>query len=121
MTLSPGVYCTAGGPMKLSAGSLTFKSSSEPENDMWIIQVDSELNIAVNTQMILANGARAENIFWAVSGKVLLDVNSVFQGILNTATRVDMNAGASLNGRIFAGTAVTLIANTITQPPLVSK
>jgi hypothetical protein len=107
MTLSPGVYCTAGGPMKLSAGSLTFKSSSEPENDMWIIQVDSELNIAVNTQMILANGARA--------------VNSVFQGILNTATRVDMNAGASLNGRIFAGTAVTLIANTITQPPLVSK
>jgi hypothetical protein len=116
MTLSPGVYCTAGGPMKLSAGSLTFKSSSQPENDVWIIQVDSTLDIAANTQMILANGARAENIFWAVGGAVTLDVNSVFQGILNTYTGVVMKSGASLNGRILAGTAVTLIANTITQP-----
>lgn len=107
--------------MLLSSGSLTFQSSSTPETDIWIIQVDSTLTIAANTAMILANGARTENIFWAVGAAVSLELNSVFHGILNTYTSVVMKTGASLHGRILAGTAVSLIANTVTQPPLVGS
>eukprot|EP00596_Hydrurales_sp_CCMP1899_P010678 CAMPEP_0119035554 /NCGR_PEP_ID=MMETSP1177-20130426/2612_1 /TAXON_ID=2985 /ORGANISM="Ochromonas sp, Strain CCMP1899" /LENGTH=329 /DNA_ID=CAMNT_0006993967 /DNA_START=71 /DNA_END=1060 /DNA_ORIENTATION=- len=114
-TLTPGVYCTDGGPMSLSAGKLYFIGSS---TDIWIIQVDEGLTIAENTEMILEGGAQSKNIFWAVSGAVTLEKKSVFEGILNTHTNVAMNTEASLNGRIFAGTAVTLIMNTITEPSL---
>jgi hypothetical protein len=114
MTLTHGVYCTDGGPMLLSAGNLTFKGSA---TDIWIIQVDSTLTIAADTVMKLEGKALIKNIFWVVSGAVTLGKNSVFQGILNTHTNVAMNSKASLNGRIFAGTAVTLIMNTIKEPP----
>jgi hypothetical protein len=98
--------------MSLSTGELTFKGSA---TDIWIIQVDSTLTIAADTKMIL-QGAQSKNIFWAVSGAVTLEKESAFQGILNTHNSVVMKTKASLNGRIFAGTAVTLIMNTITQP-----
>jgi hypothetical protein len=99
--------------MSLSSGALYFSGSA---TDIFIIQVDSTLTIAVNTQMVLLDGAQSKNIFWAVSGAVTLETDSVFEGILNTYTSVAMNTRAKLNGRIFAGTEVTLIMNTVTEP-----
>jgi hypothetical protein len=106
----------------MSLGSVTFSGLS---TDVWIIQVDSSLDIAANTKVILSGpagvplpegGAQAKNIFWAVSGSVTLNKASHFEGIINTYTNVAVATSASLNGRILAGTAVTLQMNTITQP-----
>jgi hypothetical protein len=83
---------------------------------VWIIQVDSTLTIADNTNMVLSGGALSRNIFWAVSAAVTIGNKAHFEGIINTATAVSINNGASVNGRLLAGTAVTLNQNTITPP-----
>jgi hypothetical protein len=50
MILFPGVYCTDGGPMSLSAGNLIFDGGPE---DVWIIQVDEGIYIYVYIQMYI--------------------------------------------------------------------
>jgi hypothetical protein len=99
--------------MALSAGAVTFAGSA---TDVWVIQVDNTLTVASGTQVVLSGGALSSNIFWAVSAAVYLEKSSHFEGILNTNTGVVMNTLASMNGRIFAGTAVTLKQNTVVQP-----
>lgn len=99
-------------------GAVTFEGLS---TDVWIIQVDSSLNIAANTNMVLAvgddkSGAMAKNIFWAVGTSVTIGKGSHVEGIINAQTAVVLSTGASMNGRIFSGTASTLIQNAITEP-----
>jgi hypothetical protein len=60
--------------------------------------------------------AKASNIVWQVAGVVDAGTTSHLEGIFLVATKVAFKAGSSLNGRIFAQTAATLISSTITQP-----
>jgi hypothetical protein len=71
--------------MSLAAGQLFFEGS---DTDVWIIQVDSTLTIAANTNMILKGGALSKNIFWAVTAAVTIGTGAHFEGIINTATAV---------------------------------
>lgn len=85
-------------------------------DDTWIFQLDGTLNMASDVDIILTGGAQAKNIVWQVAGAVTLNTNAHFEGIVLTATAVNMTAGATVTGRLFAQTAVTLISNTITRP-----
>lgn len=67
-------------------------------------------------KIILAGGAQAKNIFWQVSDAVTLGTTSHFEGVLLGMTGINMQTGASINGRLLAQTAVTLQMNTIKQP-----
>ena len=62
------------------------------------------------------NGAKAENIIWAVAGEVTVGAGAHMEGILLAKTAIKFMTGSSLNGRIFAQTAATLQKAVITQP-----
>ncbi len=111
MTLSPGVY-------KWSSGVTipTDLTLSGNTNGVWIFQIAQNLDIASATKVILARGAKAENVFWQVGGLATLGTTSVFEGILLSKTLIAANTGARINGRLFAQTAVTLQQNVVTQP-----
>jgi hypothetical protein len=47
---------------------------------------------------------------------VTLGAGSHFEGIVLAKKNIAMLTGASINGRLFAQTAVTLQSNTVTQP-----
>lgn len=64
----------------------------------------------------LIEGAKASNIFWQVAGGVTLGTTADMKGIVLCKTQVIINNGASLNGRALAQTAVTLDANSVTNP-----
>jgi hypothetical protein len=66
--------------------------------------------------VILAGGALASNIVWQVAGSVTVSAGAHIEGIILTKTLAAFLAGSSLNGRVLAQTAVTLISTTITQP-----
>jgi hypothetical protein len=85
-------------------------------NDVWIFQVAGTLNQANSTRVTLAGGALAKNIFWQVAGAVTLGTNAHFEGVVLGKTMIAVNTGASVNGRLFAQTAVTLQMNAITEP-----
>jgi uncharacterized protein (TIGR03437 family) len=78
----------------------------------------STLSTAAGNQVILANGARAFNVFWQVGTSATLGANSVFQGSILANQSVTLSVGAAVNGRLLAQNgAVTLQSNIITSPP----
>jgi hypothetical protein len=111
LTLKPGTY-------QWSSGLLipTNLKLSGTARDTWIFQVAQDVNVASGTSVILTGGARAKNVFWQVAGQVTLGTTSHFAGVILTATQIAMKTGASINGRLYAQTAVSLEMNTVTAP-----
>ena len=72
------------------------------------------MSSAVN--ITLTGGAQANNIFWQVSGAVTLGTTSHFEGNILGKTGINLQTGASINGRMLAQTAVTLQKNTANKP-----
>ncbi|MDZ7822355.1 MAG: ice-binding family protein [Candidatus Marinimicrobia bacterium] len=106
-TLAPGVYkyTTA----LLINTQVTFDAGDDT-NAVWIFQVDQNVAMASNISVILANGAQAQNIFWALAGQMDIGTNSHFEGIVLSYTAINFQTAASFNGRALAQTAVTLDA-----------
>jgi hypothetical protein len=110
-TLTPGLYkwtsalviptdiTIAGGPI-----------------DIFIFQVAGTLKMSSAVKITLTGGAQAKNIFWQTSGAVTLGTTSHFEGNILSMTGINMQTGASLNGRMLAQTAVTLEMNTVNKP-----
>lgn len=85
-------------------------------NDIWIFQVDGNLNMSSTVKVILKGGALAKNIFWQTAGAVTLGTTSHFEGIILGQTGINLQTGASINGRLLAQTAVTLQMNAVKKP-----
>lgn len=85
-------------------------------NDVWIFQIAQGLSVSPGVQIILAGGALPQNIYWATFAAADFDTTTQFKGIVLSQTSVSLRTGASIDGRLYAGTAVTLDQNRITQP-----
>jgi len=113
MTLAPGLYNWS--------GSVTIYENSWVElngsaTDIYIFQIAGDLTLRSGAFINLTKGALPKNIFWQVTLSVNLETASHMRGIILCNTNIAMLAGASLSGRAFAKTAVTLIGNIITVP-----
>ncbi len=111
LNLSPAVY-------KWGTGVLipTDLTLTGGPNDVWIFQIAQGLTVSSGVHIILAGGAQSKNIFWATFAAADLGTTSHFEGIILSQTSVALKTGASLNGRVYAGTAVTLDHSPVTQP-----
>jgi hypothetical protein len=111
-TITPGLYkwssaVTIPTNLTLSGGA----------NDIWIFQIAQTLTVASATQIILAGGALAKNIYWQVAGAVYLGTTATFSGTILCQTAITMDSGSTLNGRAYAQTAINLgTTTTVTQP-----
>jgi len=83
-------------------------------NDVWIFQIAQGLSISSGVQIILAGGALPQNIYWATFAAADLGTTSKFKGVILSQTSIAMKTGATINGKLLAGTAVTLDQNTVT-------
>ena len=110
-TLKPGLYkwTTA----VIIPTNITISGGS---NDVWIFQVAGTLNMSSAVRIILKGGAQAKNIFWQTAGATTLGTTSHFEGVILGQTGINMQTGASINGRLLAQTAVTLQKSTVTRP-----
>jgi hypothetical protein len=110
-TLRPGLY-------KWTSALVipTNVTISGGPTDVWIFQVAGTLRMSSAMKIILSGGAQAKNIFWQVAGAVTLGTTSHFEGIILGKTGINLQTGASINGRLLAQTAVTLQKNTVKRP-----
>jgi hypothetical protein len=111
MTLAPGVYQWGTG--LLIPTDLTLNGSSTA---VWIFQIAQTLTLSSAVNVHLTGGALAKNVFWQVAGSVELGTTSHLEGIVLSATMINLRTGASIAGRLLAQTAVTLDTSTVTQP-----
>jgi hypothetical protein len=110
LTIAPGLY-------KWGTGLLisTDVTLSGGPDDVWIFQVAGTLNQASATRVTMAGGARAKNVFWAVAGAVTIGTAAHFEGVILGKTMIAVNTGATVKGRLFAQTAVTLQMNAVSR------
>jgi len=101
-TIYPGVYKNASS-VGITAGDLTLDAQGNP-NAYWVFQIGSTLTVgqaAVPRNVILANGAKAGNVYWAVATDV---------------PHLEQSGGGTFNGTLIshgsAGIAVSTFGNT---------
>merc|ERR1712166_1292240 len=108
--LAPGLY--KWGSNVGFTSSLTF-DAKEDADAVWILQMTGDLIVGAGAIVTLANGAKAENIFWQVAGSTTLHTTAAMKGIVLCASEIVFQTGSSLKGKALAQTAVTLDAATI--------
>jgi hypothetical protein len=111
MTLEPGVYRWGTG--LLVPTDLTLEGGA---TDVWIFQIAEDLTVSNGTDVVLAGGALPEHVFWQVGGLFDLGTTAHLAGTVMTQTSARLGTGASVDGRLFAQTAVVLDGNTVVGP-----
>jgi hypothetical protein len=112
MTLSGGVYKWGTG--LLIPTNVTLEGSS---TDVWIFQIAQNLTVSSAVHVLLTGGAQAKNVFWQVAGAADLDTTSHLEGTILCQTAIALKTGASINGRLFAQTAVTISGSAVIAAP----
>lgn len=111
ITITTGVY-TCSNAVSIPT-SITLNGTA---TDVWVFQFAQTLTQASATQVILTGGALPQNVFWVVAGAVDIGTTALIQGVVLSATNINLQTGATVNGRLLAQTAVTLDQSTVTQP-----
>jgi hypothetical protein len=116
-TLSPGVYA-AGAAMTIAVGgTLTLDAGGDP-NGVFILQAGSTLGTGANSNVTLAGGTQACNVFWQVGSSATLGASSELAGTILASTSISIGDSVTVNGRALArDAAVTLINDTVTVTP----
>lgn len=114
-TLLPGVYDIVT-PASIQ-GILTLDGGGDPDA-LFVIRVAGALTSVAASQVVLTNGATANNVFWVSQGATALGANTIFAG---TALAVGDAAGIGnagiLDGRLLSTIgAVTTDTNVVTEP-----
>jgi hypothetical protein len=113
-TLTPGVY-NAASALGVN-GTVTLDGQGDA-NAVFIFQVGSALTTASGSDIVLANGAQACNIFWQVGSSATLGTGSSFAGSVLALTSITVTTGDTVDGSVLAGNgAVTLDDDTVTAP-----
>jgi hypothetical protein len=107
-----GASTTNASMLNLASGNLNGQTLTP---GVYILQISGTLNTASGAQIVLTNGAQAQDIFWQVSGQTTLGTGSAISGVILDKTGIAIQTGATLIGSALAQTAVTLDAATVTQ------
>jgi hypothetical protein len=111
-TLTSGVYTSTSS--LADSGDLTLDAQGNP-SAVFIFQIASTLTTGSGSHIVLANGAKACNVFWQVGSSATLGTNSVFKGNIMALTSITITTGVNLEGRALARNgAVTLDTDVIT-------
>ena len=110
----PGCY-TSPGALNITANGIVRLTG----NGVYVFRsTGGAITTGANSQIVLAGGACAGNVFWTAAGATTLGGASSFVGNIYDAAGITMGLGAALTGRAlaFGGTVTTNGANTITLP-----
>jgi Ice-binding-like/Bacterial Ig-like domain len=111
-TLTSGVYTSTSS--LANSGDLTLDAQGNP-SAVFIFQISSTLTTGSGSHIVLANGAKACNVFWQVGNSATLGTNSVFKGNIMALTSITVTTGVNVEGRVLARNgAVTLDTDVIT-------
>jgi hypothetical protein len=105
-TFIPGIY-RSGSAINFAYGTTVTLDGLNQANPVWLFQAGSTLVTAANTSFILKNGAKAENVLWALGTAATLGADSVLEGSILAGTAITFGTNAQLNGCAIAQSAVT--------------
>jgi hypothetical protein len=116
LTLIPGVYFSTNDYLTLD-GTLTFDAQGDPDAVFVIIAPGAGyLAVSPGAQMVLLNGCKASNIFWALGAYFAAGPGSVSVGTFVASSYVALTS-ASVIGAVFSmHAAATLTTSSVRLP-----
>ena len=112
-TFTPGAYSNGAAVGFAINTTVTLDALGDPDA-VFIFQVGSALTTLAGSTVVLTNNAQARNVFWQMG--TAATIGGPFVGTIMTNTAVTLGAGFPLQGRVLAGSAITLNDNAITAP-----
>ena len=114
-TITAGVYSVAGAGSV--GGNLTLDADGSA-NAVFILKFSGALTVGAGSNIILANGALAGNVFWVVEGAISIAANTTMKGTFIAHEGANsLGAASNLEGRMLStGGAVNVNADIITIP-----
>jgi hypothetical protein len=106
LTFTPGTY-RSGSAINFAYGTVVTLDGENESNPVFLFQAGSTLVTAANTYFILKNGAKAENVYWALGTAATLGANSVLEGSILAGTAITFGTQSELHGCALALSAVT--------------
>jgi hypothetical protein len=116
-TISPGVY-SIGGAGSI-AGSLTLDGGGDA-NAVFIMKFEGAFTAGAGSEIILANGTRAANVFWISQGAISIATDCVIKGTLFAHPgAVTLGVGSTIVGRLLTSEgAITIAAGGVADMPV---
>jgi hypothetical protein len=105
-TFTPGTY-RSGSAINIAFGTVVTLDGLGQDNPMFLFQAGSTLVTAANTYFILKNGAKAENVLWALGTAATLGDGSILEGSIVAGTAITFGTKSTLRGCALAQSAVT--------------
>jgi hypothetical protein len=103
MTYTPGT-CHAGGGLLVTSGSVVLDGQGDV-NSVFLFQAIS-FTAAAGTIIELVNGAKAENVLWAMSSAFTVAADSILEGSVLAGT-ITIAAGCQMRGCAISTGAIT--------------
>lgn len=115
-TIAPGVYEAPTGTFGID-GTLTMDAQGNPDA-VFIFKTTSNLSTAPASNVILANGAQAANVYWQIGSSALLGPYSTVSGNILALGSIAIAKGVTVDGRALARTAAVTLDTDLVIPPV---
>jgi hypothetical protein len=122
----PGVYKNSSSVL-ITGGDVKLDAQGDP-NAYWVFQIGSTLTVgdsAAPSSVILLNGAKANNVYWAVGTDVYLEPSGggVFNGTIIASDFIHVSTVSyvnpvTVNGRLISLNASTTLVDTVINVPI---
>ena len=117
----PGLYTAGSATLMLNAGNLTLDAQGNPDA-VWVFKADSSFIVGDGRQIILANGARANQVFWILGSSVTVGDLVAFKGNILAGSSITLGtsalSGTTLEGRAMSASSLNLNRATLDKPAL---
>jgi hypothetical protein len=110
LTFIPGTYRSATA-ITIAAGTVVTLDGLDEANPVFTFIASTGLVTAVDTSFNLINGAKAENVIWALGTAATLGARSVVEGSILAGTAITFGPHSELHGCALAQSAVTFASN----------
>jgi hypothetical protein len=118
-TFPPGLYTSGSATLMLNAGNLTLDAQGNTDA-IWVFKADSSFIVGDTRQMMLINGARANQVFWVVGSSVTVGDGVAFKGNILAGSSITLGtpalSGTALEGRAMSASSLTLNYATLYKP-----
>ena len=114
-TFTPGTYRSGSG-INFAYGTVVTLDAQGAESSTFLFQATSTLVTATGTSFILKNGAKAENVFWAIGTAATLGASSVLEGSILAGTAITFGVSSELHGCAIAQTFVFFAGDGSVKP-----
>jgi hypothetical protein len=116
-TFSPGVY-THGSALNIAlANPVVYLDAAGDPDAVFIFVATSTLTTSAGSEIVLQNGAKAENVFWVLGTALTMGADSILVGNVLAGTAITIGTNGKIMGRAIAQTAVTCETHCTVKAP----